>query len=279
MNTAGALKTPERKVPVLMIMLTSMLLSGGSIASADEPIININPSTYVGGFDEHHGDGMVGWNFQLLEPFVVTQVGWYAKNADGLSRAFQVGLWEEYEGSSKASLIGNPVSGLIIPAGTNGSLLGSWRVVDLAKPLTLQPGSYSIGGLDTSATTDVIKYAGPIGPPPQALAPPGSALVIGEFFYAGASPTTNLGPPSNAYAAFGLELGPMLFGTAAPGSGLNIRRLDSGDVLGRGFVLTWPAGMLQQADVLTGPYTAVTNGVSPYYVPYLSLQKFYRLGP
>jgi len=100
--------------------------------------------------------------------------------------------------------------------------------------------------------------------------------VIGEFFYAGTSPTGIFGAPTNFYLYWGLELGPMLFGTAAPGSGLIIRRYGG---FGGGVVLTWQAGTLQQADVVTGPYTAVTNGVSPYFVPYLLLQKFYRLDP
>jgi hypothetical protein len=44
-------------------------------------------------------------------------------------------------------------------------------------------------------------------------------------------------------------------------------------------LLTWPAGTLQQADLVTGPYTALTNAASPYVLQNSSLQKFYRLGP
>jgi hypothetical protein len=40
--------------------------------------------------------------------------------------------------------------------------------------------------------------------------------------------------------------------------------------------LSWPAGMLQSADVVTGPYTDVTP-VSPVTVPLTGARKFYRV--
>jgi len=255
-------------------------LSEESTASAATPIININPSTDVPapywGFDEGHGDGMVGWSFQVLEPFIITQVGWYAENVDGLSRPFQLGLW----GSS--SLIGDPVSGLIIPGGTNAVVSGPWRVVGLAEPLVLPTGSYVLGGLDTSPTTDVIKYVFAGNPGNQVLAPTGSSLVIGEFFYGAIAPGP-FGYPTGLYTAWGLELGPMLFGTKvaalSTGSGLNIFQVRLAAPLSTGVLLTWPTGTLQQADVVTGPYVAVTNAASPYIIPSSSVRRFYRLGP
>jgi len=280
-------------VPVLIGILTGSFLSEESMASEAVPIVKINPSTDFT-FDEGHGDGMVGWSFQLIEPFTITQVGWYATNANGLSRPFQVGLWE---GGAAGSLIGDPTNGLIIPAGTNATLLGPWRVVDLAEPLVLQRGFYDIGGWDTSATTDLIKYVSEVSPGFQPHAPPGSPVLIGPFFY-GAMPSLpgfppKFGPPTNYYLWWGLELGPMLFGTNGPGvstgSGLSISHLRLAGELGPGtlLMLTWPTGMLQQADFVTGPYTTVTNGASPYIVPPQpplfppspSFRKFYRLGP
>lgn len=297
MNTLSALKMLPRIVPALVGMLTGMFLYAGSTASvAAPPIIQINPSTDVPnpywGFDEQHGDGMIGWTFQLLVPFTVTQVGWYDKNTtNGLSRAFQVGLWKGLGSDAdpgtphsivSSSLIGDPTNGLIIPAGTNASLLGVWRGVDV-EPLTLQPGFYELGGLDTSETTDVIEYVEAGNPGLSDLPPPGSPLVIGAFFYAFSWVHTNFGPapPSDYYLLWGLELGPMLFGTNAPptGSGLSIRVFPFSPPRSAGVLLTWPTGTLEQADVATGPYTAVTNAASPCIIPSLSLRKFYRLGP
>lgn len=42
-------------------------------------------------------------------------------------------------------------------------------------------------------------------------------------------------------------------------------------------VLNWPAGILQQADLVTGPYTDVAGAISPYTAPAGPAKKFYRL--
>jgi hypothetical protein len=296
MDTLATVKILPRIVPALVGMLIGMFFFVESTASVPAvPIININPSTDVpnpyGGFDEEHGDGMVGWTFQLLVPFTVTQVGWYDQDTtNGLSRAFEVGLWKG-QGSDtdpgtphtivSGSLIGNPTKGLFIPAGTNASLLGVWRVVDVV-PFTLQPGFYELGGLDTSGTTDVIKYVRGGNPGLSDLPPPGSPLVVGEFFYAQWPSHTNFGPapPSDYYLYWGLELGPMLFGTNAPfSSGLSIRVFPFSPPRSAGILLTWPTGTLEEADEVTGPYTAATNAASPHIVPSMSARKFYRLSP
>jgi hypothetical protein len=45
-------------------------------------------------------------------------------------------------------------------------------------------------------------------------------------------------------------------------------------------VLTWSSGTLQEADLVTGPYSGVSgNPSSPYTVPTLATSKFYRLAP
>ncbi len=46
---------------------------------------------------------------------------------------------------------------------------------------------------------------------------------------------------------------------------------------GGNVIITWSAGILQQANVVTGPYTDVAGAVSPYTPPSGSTQKFYRL--
>jgi hypothetical protein len=289
-NTSSAtLNTLHRIIPALAGTIIILLRS----AFAATPIIPIDPSKNFD-FDENHGDGMVGWSFELLAPFTVSQVGWYDQDGDGLSRPFQVGLWQGKvdvidpttpyfpPGQQYPSLIGDADNGLIIPAGTNAALVGTWRVVDLAEPLILQPGVYALGGLDTSSTTDVIKYrfGGPV--PPVA-----SPLMIGAFFYAAPNYPVEFGPSFVFYAAWGLELGPMLLGTNAPVTqpGLNFVRfplgvqfLDLPSPASTGILLSWAAGTLHQADRVDGPYTTVTNS-SPYVYIAASPLKFFRLGP
>jgi len=178
------------------------------------PIVNISPGTQVSshpgpgqywGFNEGHGDGMVGWSFSLLQPVTVTQVGWYDDGQDGLSRDFQVGLWAGFDKNSPQLI------GIEIPAGPDTELIGSWRVIDLPEPLELQPGSYVLGGLDTATTPDTIVYALKTSDMDSTLA--GSRLNIGPFFYGGMdnSGQTGLHQPEDYYLANGLEMGPMLF--------------------------------------------------------------------
>jgi hypothetical protein len=182
------------------------------------PVLNIDPSTQVQippgpgqywGFNEAHGNGMVGWTFSLLEPITVSQVGWYDDGQDGLSRSFQVGLW-----SSGTQLLGDPTAGILIPGGTQATLDGVWRVVDLATPLELQPGSYLLGGLDSATTPDIIKFASTGTGDPSLT---GSRLTIGEFFYAFGN-CGGFQRPICFGLSDGLELGPMLF-TAVPEPG------------------------------------------------------------
>jgi hypothetical protein len=46
---------------------------------------------------------------------------------------------------------------------------------------------------------------------------------------------------------------------------------------GGNHTLTWPAGTLQQADEVTGPYTDVSGAMSPYTITPAEAKKFYRL--
>lgn len=195
------------------------LLLAGSATGQGVSIVNIDPATQYD-FNEIHGNGMVGWNFYVTQPITITQVGWYDDAQNGLTRDFQIGLWQDlsrssgdggFFGTNPNSLIGDPIDGLTIPGGTGASLNGAWRVVDLVAPLTLIPGSYQLGGLDTASTSDPIRYqlAG--------MNPPIPGVTIGCFFYAGSgfTPTTTLGLTHEYYVASGLELGPMLF-TSVP---------------------------------------------------------------
>lgn len=171
------------------------------------------PSSYWGTHSEAHGNGMVGYVFRLEQAVTVTQLGWYDAQGDGLSRAFQVGLWKSLTGFnfSPASLIGNANTGISIPSGTTAALNGVWRMIDLPSPLMLEPGFYQIGGLDTAATTDPIVYISQ-NFSYEMLA--NSNAWVGPFFY---SATTSSAPgfhvtdSNHFYLASGLELGPMLF--------------------------------------------------------------------
>lgn len=227
--------TMKTRLMPKLILSASLLAAAKSDAATS--LFDI-PSYYWGTTSEQHGDGMVGYVFTLTQSVTVTQVGWYDAQGDGLSRAFQVGLWKDLTGgnfapgSPTSQLLGNVNSGISIPGGTGTTLNGVWRTVDLASPLQLEPGSYQIGGLDTASTTDPIAYVSQ-NVLPEMLT--NSNAEPRQFFY---SATTSSNPGfhvttnSNFYLAGGLELGPMLFIVPEPsslflfaaGAGLVLRR-------------------------------------------------------
>ncbi|MCW1886928.1 hypothetical protein OKA04_19465 [Luteolibacter flavescens] len=158
---------------------------------------------------EAHGDGMVGFTFQVLTTVTVTSVGWYDHDADGLSQAYQVGLWS----SSTGFQPGQPVeallgtSGVTIPAA--GTLEGSWRVLELSTALVLQPGvSYQLAGLDSAASTDPIRYISQVADEYS-----NEFTSVGQFFYHATGTPSEFGVTTNDrfYLASGFQLGPMLF--------------------------------------------------------------------
>lgn len=170
------------------------------------PILGIDP---VGGLVEPHHDGTVGWYFQLTQPVTVLQVGWYDDGGDGLSRPFEVGLWQllGYDAQWQpiyAQILGNPQTGLFIPGGTSAPLVGSWRVQDLPQPLQLPVGNYILAGVDTQTTTDPVSYKQ--CSPNQSAQLSQNRLVVGSD----CSGPGGFAVPNFFDLASGLDMGPML---------------------------------------------------------------------
>ena len=205
----------KRLAVVKIITLVGLMITPGLISipfayGDPTPIVNIDPSS---GAAESQYNGMIGWSFTLQQALTITQVGWYDQGQDGLSRAFQVGLWQGDGGASMPQLLGTPAGGITIPGGTSAALEGVWSVVDLPAPLTLQPGDYVLAGYDTAATSDVIYYVGPLGvpgiPSPPMVTVPG--LTIDLIAWGPLEWSSGFQNPSGFELENGLELGPMLF--------------------------------------------------------------------
>jgi hypothetical protein len=184
---------------------------------------------------QNHDNGMVGWTFFVARPVTVTQVGWYDHGGDGLSRPFQVGLWQDLSGgvfspsATLKQLLGDASSGMIIPGGTAAALQGVWRVVDLPSALVLQAGSYyQIAGLDTAETPDVINYLWEYG-----TAFTNDDVYVSYFFDATRSssqPGFHAVDYNHFAMAAGMNLGPMLFTVPEP-SGLLLTAAGAGLLL------------------------------------------------
>jgi hypothetical protein len=149
----------------LVSSLAILAFVSSSAFSQSTPIIDLVPYTRTPplGTASSYGNGMIGWNLTILQSVSITDIGWYDENADGLSRAFEVGLWPAnavfLSDPNSAQLLGDPQSGIFIPGGASAPLDGIYRVVTLPTALTLQPGPYILAGLDSDGTSDPIRFS------------------------------------------------------------------------------------------------------------------------
>lgn len=211
------MKIPTMNTQPIAFLIVVLNVFHLSSVSAATPIVSITQSAWDYSGSGLVEDGMVGWTFYVSNSVTVTQIGWFDEGGDGLSRAIQVGLWQATsEGfsadGSVVELLGTAGSGLFIPGGTAAQLNGYFRVVDLAVPIELQPGSYQIAGLITASTADPTTFMwdgghGIFNTPD---------VSVGPFFY-GIMTESEIPSgftwvdSSNFYLASGLEMGPMLF--------------------------------------------------------------------
>ncbi len=94
--------------------------------------------TFSSGIDAYQTDACtVGWSFLVTSPILVTALGYYDANANGLGSSHEVGLW-----SADQRLLAT----VTVPAGTGASLVSGFRYSGLA-PLLLDVGTYYVGGL------------------------------------------------------------------------------------------------------------------------------------
>ena len=89
-------------------------------------------------------DGTFGWAFTLSSPVLVTELGLWDLNNDGLNTSHVVTIWTS-TGTQEAQGT--------IPSGTGATLTDGFRYVSIA-PVLLPAGSYTIGGF-YSASSDV----------------------------------------------------------------------------------------------------------------------------
>ena len=79
----------------------------------------------------NNGAWSLGWSFNVLNPFTVSQLGFYDDLTNGLTESHEVGLWDPF---------GSLIASATVPAGTGSTLMGFFRMVNIA-PITLAVGS------------------------------------------------------------------------------------------------------------------------------------------
>jgi hypothetical protein len=111
---------------------------------ADTIALSFTPSgqTFFGGA----GSDTVGWGFSLSAPVLVTELGFWDENGDGLGQSHLVTIW---------SSSGTQLAQATIPAGTSGTLVDGFRYLTLTTPISLAAGNYTIGALLSAFGSDV----------------------------------------------------------------------------------------------------------------------------
>jgi hypothetical protein len=130
---------------------------------ADSIALSFTPSgmTFFGGA----GADTVGWGFSLSAPVVLTQLGVWDENGDGLGQSHLVTVW-----NSTGTVIEAQIT---VPSGKAASITSGFRYVTLSTPILLSAGNYTIGtflsafGSDTASisasaisTASGVTYAG-----------------------------------------------------------------------------------------------------------------------
>jgi hypothetical protein len=91
----------------------------------------------------------VGWAFDVNRTIVIEALGWYDRDADGLSQSYEVGIWHD---ASQTLL-----TSATVPSGVAGALVDSFRYVNLASSFILHPGTYVIGGVAVAPPDRIVE--------------------------------------------------------------------------------------------------------------------------
>ena len=86
-------------------------------------------------------DSTVGWAFTISSPVLVSQLGVWDLNNDGLNQSHGVDIWD----SNTQTLLATAT----VPAGTSATLTDGFRYVPIV-PVPLAPGSYTIADFNSS---------------------------------------------------------------------------------------------------------------------------------
>jgi len=78
-----------------------------------------------------------GYSFSVNEPTLITAVGWFDRNSDGLTHEHELGIW-----NSDGQLLVDET----VPAGMSAPLNDGFRYQSIPAPLILPPGVYIVGG-------------------------------------------------------------------------------------------------------------------------------------
>lgn len=124
-----------RSVVKVLVLAVLMLALGNPAAFA--AAVSFTAADVTGNYSSDH-NRVVGWEFTTNSAIIVTELGFYDANADGLVESHDVGLY-----TIGGTLL---VSGTVL-SGTAGTLDGMFRYVDVADTPLAANGTFVIGAL------------------------------------------------------------------------------------------------------------------------------------
>jgi hypothetical protein len=200
-----------KSVIVLLLFLQCVASEAGTV-----PLLSVNPAEDASSVEPANNKTW-GYLFEVKIPITVTHLAWNDTDLDGLSHSHLVGIWKDTDGSGQLGPLYELPNTLLtwatIPAGTAAELSGPWRRISIT-PLKLLPGLYSIGGQNSSQSTDDMIFIGEL---PLSVIDPRVEILSFDFNVGGPDGFHPPGsPPSGWYLEPGVEVGPMMFVEAIP---------------------------------------------------------------
>ena len=130
--------------PILSTLLAAATLLSAPFAARADTV----GFTTTGG-SPGSGNFTLGYTFTLAAPARVTQLGFWDYQANGLTTATPVTIWNN-AGAAQATAT--------VPAGTSAGEINGYLYVTLAAPVTLAAGTYTLGGY-TAGGNDNVQFS------------------------------------------------------------------------------------------------------------------------
>jgi hypothetical protein len=152
------------------LFAVALMASSPLQTRADTIALSFTPSgqTFFGGA----GSDNVGWGFSLSGSALVTQLGFWDENGDGLGQSHVVTIYNSS---------GTVLLQATIPMGTSGTLINGFRYVSVPS-LTLTAGTYTIAGVLSAFGSDVASVSSAAISTAPGVTYAGSRATVGNGF-------------------------------------------------------------------------------------------------
>lgn len=140
------------RLALLCVVLTALFVVGGLSSARAGILADIDDDFPGGGADQPPTVNTdYGWQFTLTQDKLVTALGFWDEDSNGLTDDHEIGLWTT-GGTLLATVTIDNSSTVVASAHSEGR----WLFEDLLSPLTLNAGTYILGA-DYPSTSDTVR--------------------------------------------------------------------------------------------------------------------------